>query len=324
MKMSASRWKYLLACCAVAPLLTSCVSAPVQSSHDRHAVVIGPELLKRLELKPLADLANEAIPSAPNVDVVRAAPAFTLSSVSEDNRSRARACLTAAIYYEARSESADGQRAVAQVVLNRVRDRAFPNSVCGVVYQGASRRTGCQFSFTCDGSTYRAREPGAWVRAESIADQALDGRVYASVGSATFYHANTVDPWWSSSLSRIGSIGAHIFYRWRTALDRTLAFHQSYSGIEPLAPQGSPGQTMAEHLSADAEEAGAGVLVHRGSAGSGFIPTSNYGDESVATVAAVTIHRGMTRDGSKVNVHLGSDIQTAIPSAGGSPLTSES
>ncbi|MFN5901342.1 MAG: cell wall hydrolase, partial [Novosphingobium sp.] len=72
------------------------------------------------------------------------------------DRSRALQCLAAAVYYEARSESDVGQRAVAQVVLNRVAHPSYPNTVCGVVYQGSERTTGCQFSFTCDGSLAKA------------------------------------------------------------------------------------------------------------------------------------------------------------------------
>src|SRR5690606_1744739 len=109
-------------------------------------------------------------------------------------------CLTAAVYYEARSESGDGQRAVAQVVLNRVRHPAFPRSICGVVFQGRERRTGCQFSFTCDGSMNRSREPGAWERARQVAEAALTGYVYAPVGLATHFHTTAIHPWWASSM----------------------------------------------------------------------------------------------------------------------------
>ena len=93
-------------------------------------------------------------------------------------------CLTEAIYYEARSEAEDGQRAVAQVVLNRVRHPAYPNTVCGVVYQGAERTTGCQFSFTCTGVMGPIMEHAAWDRSRRIAIQALRGRVFRPVGHA--------------------------------------------------------------------------------------------------------------------------------------------
>ncbi len=126
---------------------------------------------------------------------------------------RALECLTAAVYYEARSESENGQRAVAQVVLNRARHPAYPSSVCGVVYQGAERSTGCQFSFTCDGSTSGRREPAAWARARRIAGEALGGYVHASVGSATHYHTHAVSPVWARQLSKLTALGQHVFYR---------------------------------------------------------------------------------------------------------------
>ena len=123
-------------------------------------------------------------------------------------------CLAQAIYYEARSESEDGQRAVAQVVLNRVRHPAWPNSVCGVVYQGPMRPGGgCQFTFTCDGSlAYRPAGPG-WARARALAAEALAGRVYAGVGLSTHYHTHQVLPSWAPRLLKTAVIGAHNFYR---------------------------------------------------------------------------------------------------------------
>ena len=312
MSMPGQRWKPLMACVAVIPLLTCCGMEPARPLYGRHEIVGGRDLLNRLELQTPVDFAAGPVISAPDENPNRSAPAFSMNSASPDNQERARACLTAAIYYEARSESADGQRAVAQVVLNRVRDRAFPNSVCGVVYQGASRRTGCQFSFTCDGSIYRPREPNAWATARNIADQGLGGRVYASVGSATFYHADTVDPWWSSSLSRIGSIGAHIFYRWRSALDHTLAFRQTYSGVEPLVAQAFAGRPVAEQSDFETDsKLVAGVLIHRESPDTRPISANSDDDTTASTVADVTIHRGATHEGSKVRIHLGNSVQTA-------------
>jgi len=126
---------------------------------------------------------------------------------------RALQCLTEAVYYEARSESEDGQRAVAQVVLNRVRHPAYPNSVCGVVYQGSERTTGCQFSFTCDGSMYGSIDPYSWDRARRIANAALRGSVYRPVGLATHYHTTAIRPYWAGSLVPQVVSGAHIFYR---------------------------------------------------------------------------------------------------------------
>ena len=122
-------------------------------------------------------------------------------------------CLTQAVYYEARNQSADGQRAVAQVVLNRVRHPAYPNNVCGVVFQGSERVTGCQFSFTCDGSMYGGIELLAWERAQRIARAALAGSVYRPVGLALNYHTTSIRPYWAPSLARQAVVGDHIFYR---------------------------------------------------------------------------------------------------------------
>ncbi len=133
---------------------------------------------------------------------------------SRADRGRSLECLTQAIYYEARSESDGGQRAVAQVVLNRARHPNYPGSVCGVVFQGSERRTGCQFSFTCDGSMYRGGvEASAWDRAERIAAAALAGSVYRPVGLALNYHTTAIRPYWAPSLVRQAVVGAHIFYR---------------------------------------------------------------------------------------------------------------
>lgn len=121
-------------------------------------------------------------------------------------------CLTAAVYYEARGEPGEGQAAVAQVVLNRVRDAHFPKTVCGVVYQGLASHA-CQFSFACDGATERRREPAAWERARSVASQALGGHVVAAVGGATHYHVADLGEIWGAQMVRIAQIGQHVFYR---------------------------------------------------------------------------------------------------------------
>ena len=122
-------------------------------------------------------------------------------------------CLTQAAYYEARGEGRDGMQAVAQVVLNRARHPAFPNSVCGVVFQGAGLRTGCQFSFTCNGSMRARVNPTAWNRARDVASKALSGTVYAAVGNATHFHTTGVSPSWRNSLVRVSQVGSHLFYR---------------------------------------------------------------------------------------------------------------
>ena len=143
-------------------------------------------------------------------------------------------CLTQAVYYEAAVEPLQGRRAVAQVVLNRMRHPAYPHSVCGVVYQGAERRTGCQFSFTCDGSLLRAPAPRAWHEAEEVAREALAGRVERSVGTATHYHADYVLPKWAFQLGKIAQIGRHIFYRFNGGWGRSTSLDAAYAGREAI------------------------------------------------------------------------------------------
>jgi hypothetical protein len=149
------------------------------------------------------------------------------------SHSRALDCLAQAVWYEAASESEAGQRAVAQVVLNRVAHPAWPASVCGVVYQGAERSTGCQFTFTCDGSLARRASGATWARAQRIAAEALAGEVYAPVGYATHYHTLWVDPYWTRTLNHVGTIGAHRFYRNRGAGGEKATYAATYAGFEP-------------------------------------------------------------------------------------------
>ena len=136
---------------------------------------------------------------------------FQLGNALESSRELE--CLADAVYYEARGETPSGQAAVAQVVMNRVRHPAFPKSICGVVFQGAYNRTGCQFSFACDGSMRHARDTGAWGRARKVAARALAGATDNEVGSATHFHTINVSPGWGPRMLRIAQVGMHIFYR---------------------------------------------------------------------------------------------------------------
>lgn len=151
------------------------------------------------------------------------------------DRSRAVECLTAAIYYEAASEPDQGQRAVAQVVLNRVAHPAYPNTVCGVVYQGSERTTGCQFSFTCDGALARRPAPFFRDRARRVALAALAGAIEPSVGLSTHYHTIQIHPYWAPSLHFITTIGAHRFYSFRGKAGASGTFRFAYGGGEPVA-----------------------------------------------------------------------------------------
>ncbi len=162
---------------------------------------------------------------------IQPANPFRLTGSATD-KARALQCLTDAIYYEAANEPDDGQRAVAQVVLNRVRHPAFPASVCGVVFQGSEKR-GCQFSFACDGAMARTPAREAWNRAARVAAAALDGSVFAAVGMATHYHTYAVTPSWNRSLVMTGVFGAHFFHRWKGWWGTASAFSQVYRGHEP-------------------------------------------------------------------------------------------
>ncbi|WP_298092640.1 cell wall hydrolase [uncultured Sphingomonas sp.] len=163
---------------------------------------------------------------------VTPAQPFRWNTASAVDRARALQCLTAAIYYEAGGESDAGERAVAQVVLNRVRHPAFPATVCGVVYQG-SAHAGCQFSFACDGALGRAPSAGGWARAARAAAGALAGGVFAGVGLATHYHTYAVSPSWARSLVMTDVVGAHFFHRWKGYWGTAAAFTQRYAGAEP-------------------------------------------------------------------------------------------
>lgn len=124
-------------------------------------------------------------------------------------------CLSEAIFYESRSEGKDGQKAVAEVIQNRVRSKHYPNSICGVVYQGSQRRTGCQFSFTCDGSMDRSPKGETWKRAQSVAALAMTGGITPMTDRATHYHNLDVMPVWSDTLVLTKTIETHKFYRTR-------------------------------------------------------------------------------------------------------------
>ncbi|MGV3770419.1 MAG: cell wall hydrolase [Sphingobium phenoxybenzoativorans] len=146
---------------------------------------------------------------------------------------RATDCLAAAMLYEAGDDPV-GERAVGQVVLNRLRHPAFPKTVCGVVFQGSERTTGCQFTFTCDGALARMPSPGGWDRARALAKKALSGAVYGKVGYSTHYHTDWVVPYWSGTLDKVAAVETHLFFRWIGWWGTPPAFRRSVSGDEPV------------------------------------------------------------------------------------------
>ena len=236
----------LFALAAIALPLLIVSTSPRVVVHNRAPVVISKRVVPKQELPPvepvkLQEVApddareiNAAIPfsTLPNP----AARAFRLSGAA-DSQARAVDCLAAAVYYEA-GDDAVGQRAVAQVIINRMRHPAFPKTICGVVFQGSERSTGCQFTFTCDGAMLRyTPSPAAWQRARDVAQLALGGSVYRAVGHATHYHTNWVVPYWSSSLEKITAVDTHLFFRWAGWWGTPPAFNRGYAGVEPNVPQ---------------------------------------------------------------------------------------
>ncbi len=132
--------------------------------------------------------------------------------MAENRPTDALGCMTAAIYYEAAREPDSGQQAVARVVLNRLVDPAYPKSVCAVIFQGAERRSGCQFTFTCDGALRRRIDPLLWTRAGAAANAALDAPDALPGLAALNYHADYVRPVWAAAMREETRIGRHIFY----------------------------------------------------------------------------------------------------------------
>ena len=232
--------------------------APPIARHPRlHAV--SQRVVPKAELPPVEPVAfqdldpedarafNAEVPfvTGPNP----AARPFRLTG-DETQRTRAIDCMAAAVLYEAGDEPV-GQRAVAQVVINRVRHPAFPKTICGVVFQGSERSTGCQFTFTCDGALAKHRWADAqWARARITATAALTGKVFARVGYATHYHTDWVVPYWQSSLDKIAAVNTHLFFRWTGWWGTPPAFNRHVSADEPVIA--ALAAYSAAHGSADA------------------------------------------------------------------------
>lgn len=188
---------------------------------------------RNLEVAPeKAREINEARPFERG-PVLKAVPfSAEFDPLSEE---RAVGCLAAAAWYEA-GDDPEGEKAVVQTVLNRVRHPAFPSTVCGVVFQGQERVTGCQFTFTCDGALQRIPSDAAWKRAVAIGKAMLHGEVYAPIGYSTHYHTDWVVPYWSPTLAKVAKVHTHIFYRWPGYWGTRPAFRQTAQGVEPIIP----------------------------------------------------------------------------------------
>jgi len=232
---------------AAAAIAGSANSTPELPTARGPAPPAPPPLLLKQVAPDQAVQINQAIPVAAGPNPAALPVVFQGNAAARD---QALECLASAVYYEAGNQDQDGERAVAQVVLNRVRHAAFPASVCGVVYEGSTRVTGCQFTFTCDGSLYRRPDAEGWKRAYAVAKAALSGAVYAPVGWATHYHADYVVPYWSSTLAKNAIVGAHIFYRWAGGWGQPAAFVKANSGHEPNALALRNAALAVEHVMA--------------------------------------------------------------------------
>jgi spore germination cell wall hydrolase CwlJ-like protein len=209
---------------------------------------------------------------------------------SARDRHEATECLALTAMAEA-GGSDKGQRAVIQVVLNRSRHPAFPSTICGVVFQGSERATGCQFTYTCDGSLARSYSTAAWQAARKRAGEALDGYVFKPVGLATHYHTNWVHPYWSSSLDKLAQVDTHLFFKWRGFWGTAQAMRLRYPGGEPsfselLARDRAAEPAPTESSAPDPDEAAAvaavGSLAAGKNAGETVIPHPDGGAFLVA------------------------------------------
>jgi hypothetical protein len=221
--------------------------APLSGPLTPDEFTLAPDAVRQLDAES-SKIFNDSIPFS---DLpIQAAKPFIMAPDDIVQYSRAVDCMTAAIYYEAGNETPQGQAAVAQVVLNRMRHPAYPNTVCGVVFQGQERSTGCQFSFTCDGAMNRPPSAEGWARAKAVATAALNGSVAADVGMATHYHADYVSPYWAERLVKLRKIGVHIFYRWTGAWGQRFSFTRQHTGEEPVIAKMALVTTPLEMLDA--------------------------------------------------------------------------
>ena len=234
-------WLFVLIAIAavVAVLYASHSTGPGQRAAHRQPVAPPADIVPEVQPLVLAPVTEDDA-RAQNAEVALVTKGFVAArpfvyAGGGDAKARARDCLAAAMIYEA-GDDAKGQQAVGQVVINRARHPAFPKSICGVVFQGSERTTGCQFTFTCDGALNRRYSDAAWQRARNNADMMLSGGTYPPVGLATHYHTDWVRPYWSDSLEKIAIVDTHLFFRWPGYWGTPGAFRGAVSGVEaPIA-----------------------------------------------------------------------------------------
>ncbi len=189
------------------------IAAPAQAQDTAGSRPFATGMASPLFSAPWGD-ENAAAPDNGGADTATIRPTITTRPLlAAADQSRALDCMTAAIAYEAGYEPLAGREAVGQVILNRLREPRFPKTVCGVVFDGSARRTGCQFTFTCDGSLQRRLRSEVVEAARATAVSVLAGYAPDHVRGATHYHANYVNPYWASTGQMTAQIGAHLFYR---------------------------------------------------------------------------------------------------------------
>lgn len=217
---------------------------------------------------------NEGVPFS--TDANPAARPFLYRGAPED-KARALDCLAAGVLYEA-GDDAKGEQAVAQVVLNRLRHPAFPKTVCGVVFEGQERTTGCQFTFSCDGALTKWQPPeAAWARAREIAAMALNGKVFRPVGHSTHYHTDWVVPYWQASLDKVARVGSHLFFRWSGWWGTPPAFNRHLVPGEPVITALAPFSPAHDAGAAATDQAGA-ALAEAGVATGAITPLESEPD----------------------------------------------
>ena len=195
---------------SIPPAATSIPAAALEIPAPAPQITAVPPQTPSLVPAPETPKAVVEVPPPPPLPPT---PAETLKLAGKD-RTKAEKCLANAVYFEARGEPVRGQIAVAQVVLNRVFSPYYPKDVCSVVYQNADHHLACQFTFACDGKSKATNERGAWWRAQRVAKQMLDGKVWiAAVAKSTHYHAYWVSPSWVAEMKKMFRYGVHTFYR---------------------------------------------------------------------------------------------------------------
>jgi len=190
-------------------------------------------------------------------------------------------CMAQAVYYESAREPLEGQLAVAEVIANRMADHRYPDTACGVVFQGATRTTGCQFTFTCDGAMRVKPKGENWERAKRIAAHVLMNLNEERTGGATHYHATYVDPIWNSGLIQTNQVGLHIFYRFPRGAE--------WASVERNFEARK--QSAAMQLAALDAEAAAGEVIDEGLL---FADASSAADDGYYTITPTTAPAGVT------------------------------